>query len=684
MVYRILSVLAVGLIVLGAVIGAQWYMAWRADNGASLRSSGAIPPQMRPPGPMAAAAWQQKKGPPKPIVDFGPQANKPYTPAEALSTLVQARAARKQHPQAMENVSSWYTFLADQAFTQAKDNAEHCAKLQTWSEEQPDSPVPLIALARAEMNQAWRSRGNGAADTVTEEGQKRFLDQMSKARALLERAIGLGPLDGAAHAALLAVARAEGWPLEKTRAVFDAGCKIDPSYVDLYSAMAEYLLPCWHGKDGDIERFAAEAVKSLPGDDGLDAYLHIAYTVNQYDSNLLFWGRFDRQLLVRAAEVGIKRYPHTRNLAPFTALCTVIAQDAAAAQRIRPAIFHKDAPRVWVWDNVSDEFFEWCSAQDVKTGRCQWLFGAPLCFGPVVFEPGKQAVWCATGLSANAITLWDLPTSTVKQALWAGGSQIDRFVVDSSRQWVAGTLGGTKGRGWMLWDLDRPDEPLTHETDDGCRAIAIHPRRPEVVWAAGKNVRSLDVTTQKERLAIELTRHVEALQLSPDGTRLAVLAGDISVWDADSGKKLYELPPDRTPANGPIACEKLLDLDEQGRAWAIARVADSSPIRRQIVRFQSDGKQWDVIAKNVNENKIQPLSATLSPDRRLLAVLTSLKGAGDMPAIEIWDLTAGKIKTILSGQSAPISSLAFSTDGSALASASQPGGAVRIWRIEGP
>ena len=52
----------------------------------------------------------------------------------------------------------------------------------------------------------------------------------------------------------------------------------------------------------------------MPGDDGLDAFGHIAYTVNQFDGNLLFWGEFDRSLLAKGAEVAVKRYPGGRGI----------------------------------------------------------------------------------------------------------------------------------------------------------------------------------------------------------------------------------------------------------------------------------------------------------------------------------------------------------------------------------
>src|SRR5207249_3136293 len=130
--------------------------------------------------------------------------------------------------------------------------------------------------------------------------------------------------------------KAEGLPRAEVDALLEAGMKIDPTYNEMYKEMAVYLLPRWNGEPGDVERFAADIVKRLPGDDGLDAYGHIAYIINQFDcfgESSVFWGGFDRERLAKAAEIMVKRYPKAPNLVPFSALCAMAAQDHEVAKR---------------------------------------------------------------------------------------------------------------------------------------------------------------------------------------------------------------------------------------------------------------------------------------------------------------------------------------------------------------
>ena len=203
------------------------------------------------------------------------------------------RQERKERPGAIDDLLSWYSFLAMPEYTESQDIPEHCTKLAEWRREFPNSPTPLIVLALAHIRHAWNARGSSWASTVTQEGWELFQSRIEEAHKLLERAVELGVKDGAAFSALIEVAKAKSLSHELTRAYLNAGMKLDPTYMEMYKQMAVYLLPRWLGEPGDVEAFAAEIVERLPRDDGLDAYGQIAYQVNQFDcldSNTLFWG----------------------------------------------------------------------------------------------------------------------------------------------------------------------------------------------------------------------------------------------------------------------------------------------------------------------------------------------------------------------------------------------------------
>ena len=379
--------------------------------------------------------------PPPPGPPGGPEVDKEYTLAEAEEALEAARAKSVEAPEFREIVNSWHNFLADPIFTRSANYKEHLEKLAAMAEAQsPRTATPLIAMAHATLHEAWQERGEGSDEGVTEEVQQRFRSKAAEARQLLEQAVDIGVRDGHAHTLMLEVARIEGRPLNETRALLEAGRKIDPTYHWLYEAMAEYLLPRWHGQPGDVEKFAAEVAQSLPGDEGLDAYMHIAYAVQQFDSNILYWGDFDRELLAKGAEVVVKRYPSAPNVVPFGALCTVVAQDRAAARRIRPGIHSRDSFRVWLWGVVANDFFRWCDAEEVASGQADWLWGTPLNYPTLSFGRDSKSLWCASGVGSSVVTLWNLDAKKVDAVLPARGSRIQRLAVDPAKNWAAATL----------------------------------------------------------------------------------------------------------------------------------------------------------------------------------------------------------------------------------------------------
>jgi hypothetical protein len=608
-----------------------------------------------------------------------PDFNRTYTLIEAERAMDDARARSRQLPY-RDLVNMWYVFLSDPVFTKSASYREHREKLAAMAKASPQLATPLISMAQAHLLEAWRERGYGPEDSVSPEIRQRWKDSAGKARKLLEQAVQRGLKDGEAYVLLLEVARIEGWPLAETREVFEQGRKVDNRDVGLYEAMAEYLLPRWHGQPGDVEKFAAEVPKMVPGDDGLDAYVHIAYALNQLDNNLLFWGDFDRKLLAKGAVVTAQRYPEARNLVPFAALCTVAAQDVSSARRIRELVKYNDAPRVWLWQFVAEDFFEWCDHSGI--GRAEWIWGAPLNYPAVAFSPDSKAVWCATGLGATAVARWQPATKTADVIWPAAGHRIEGLVVDPERNWVVAIVGGERRTGWLLWDADAPAEaPFAFATPDTCRAIAIHPKSAEVAFTVGRTVRTMNVSTKTEGKPLEMSEPADELKFSADGRWLAVSAAAFSVWDVDRREKRFELPTAQGPNRTEIACEKIVDLDDQGRIWAIAFAPGSHPVKRSLVRFDADGKTWETLIADLHTlGPVQPASAVISPDQRQLAILSQEKSAKEMEAIRVWNIAEGKAMR-LGGNKEHVGSMAFSPDGTKLASVSYGGGPLKIWEL---
>jgi hypothetical protein len=628
------------------------------------------------------AAQKAAEEPPNPALASFPSAEKTYTWSEAQKEMDRLRQMRKENPVAMEVLSSWHDYLADPKFTESRDDSEHVARLESLLAEHPQASDLLVALAHTHLKSAWDARGTLTDEYVTDEGRRVMRERAAKAKELLEQAIELGVKDGQAHALLVDIARIGAAPLAEARALFEAGRKIDPHFHDLYIAMAEYLLPRWHGQPGDVERFAAEMAQALPGDEGLDVYIHIAYAANQYDSNLLFWGEYDRGLLAKGADVVRKRYAHTRNLLPFAALATIAAQDHAAARRIRPVLKHDNAPRVWIWQSVAAEFNRWADSRDVAAGQSTWVWGAPLNYPPLIFAPDSQSVWCPSGLGPLAAVQWDLTGKRAKTAFTATGSRITQMAFDPKKNWLVAAVTTSDKPRWLLWDTTQPDaEPFEHPTSGPCEALAIHPDLPQVAFAVDDRVLLFDMATKAETPLIQASDPVTALRFSADGKSLVVSDSSFTICNVPSGEKRYVLAGAGGAHNAEFACEKILDFDDDGRVWATGFVPGSNPTGRSLVRFAADGKSHEVISeKLLTHVVVQPLTAVLSPDRRRLAIAEQPKAPGGPEPIFVLDLASGKVQEFI-GHTEHIGEMAFSPDGRRLASVNHVGGTLRLWPL---
>jgi WD40 repeat protein len=184
-----------------------------------------------------------------------------------------------------------------------------------------------------------------------------------------------------------------------------------------------------------------------------------------------------------------------------------------------------------------------------------------------------------------------------------------------------------------------------------------------------------------EARLVEANGPIQSIEYSADGSLLAVSAAGFSVWDVSSGEKRYDLPTAEGPVKGDVACEKILDLDDQGRIWAIVFARGAHPVERWLVRFASDGKTWEILISNLHsEGLVQAGSAVLSHDGRQLAVLSQTATSGQFETILVWDVATGTAKR-LGGHEEHVGCMAFSPDGTKLASVSQVGGPLKIWKL---
>jgi len=229
-----------------------------------------------------------------------------------------------------------------------------------------------------------------------------------------------------------------------------------------------------------------------------------------------------------------------------------------------------------------------------------------------------------------------------------------------------------------------------------------------------QTVRIWEVATGRELLHLSHPAGVDCAQFSPDGATLAsgAMDGVVRLWNAQSGKLLRQttngdsvlflnFSPDGKQlayAGGPRRFEEG-HYDTSVKIWDLAanRVRVLAGHRTTVmgVAFSPDGKTlascsldgwvklWDVaIGRELRGMKAgagygMVFTVMFSPDGRKLAVGGTY---GLAPRAEILDVASLERVRILEGHSGAVRSLAFSPDGSWIATSS-PSDEVRIWAV---
>ncbi len=152
----------------------------------------------------------------------------------------------------------------------------HIARLQRWVAAYPESGTPRIALAQSYMRYAWKARGQGYANTVTNDGWRQFNERVQQARATLEEAKALAAADPQWYRDMQSLALTQGWPREQEDQLLESAIAVEPNYYYFYVTHATYLLPRWYGKQGESEAFAASIADRVGGQSGSVIYFRLA------------------------------------------------------------------------------------------------------------------------------------------------------------------------------------------------------------------------------------------------------------------------------------------------------------------------------------------------------------------------------------------------------------------------
>jgi hypothetical protein len=136
--------------------------------------------------------------------------------------------------------------------------------LDGWVNAYPESPYSRLARARAFSSYAWAARGGGFAYTVTPEGWRLMRERLAAAREDLQAAqTRHGDDQPEFWSNTLRIARGLQNSSEDTLKLAQQAVGKFPEEPSLYAATCVYLLPRWHGRDGQWQKWLKEQAEGL-------------------------------------------------------------------------------------------------------------------------------------------------------------------------------------------------------------------------------------------------------------------------------------------------------------------------------------------------------------------------------------------------------------------------------------
>jgi hypothetical protein len=130
--------------------------------------------------------------------------------------------------------------------------------LERW----PGEPFVYQFKGGFHIDEAWRARGSGYADSVSQDGWKGFSDHLKLAAEALEQAWKLGPTNAVVAYQMMYVELGQGQGRDRLDLWFNRAMAIDTNYVAACRRKLFYLEPKWHGSAGEMLAFARECATS--------------------------------------------------------------------------------------------------------------------------------------------------------------------------------------------------------------------------------------------------------------------------------------------------------------------------------------------------------------------------------------------------------------------------------------
>ena len=293
----------------------------------------------------------------------------------------------------------------------------------------------------------------------------------------------------------------------------------------------------------------------------------------------------------------------------------------------------------------------------------------------VVLKTGSGAVWTVAfhpdgkhvfGGTSHGIRRWRIADG--QEVGNQTGMNLSAISVSRDHKWV---LCGTEG-GANVWDAELREKVVAVEDTQDVRAVDVAPDCSRFVTGTTRNEANIWNITTGERLVGPLKHGgtVRGVKFSVDGGRIATACPEdstIRIFDSHNGDQLIFID-NPMPSASPLT--PIVWAADGQRLFAIS-------IDNKLKSFDSStGSQLAEWKIHENDNS-ERMSIALSPNNKVIMIASC---AGRF--ISFWDTwTYAQLGIVKDTEK--IQSIAFSPDGSCLASGSYTSGTINIWDLRG-
>jgi hypothetical protein len=251
----------------------------------------------------------------------------------------------------------------------AEDKQKWLSIVRDWVQQKPDSITAPVVLASILNKLAWRARGAGYADSVTEESHAAMQKLLAESWTVLEQAKKLPARCPHWWTAAHTVALGQGWSLEKYHKLYEDGLQHNPDYTTLHLNVLQFLLPRWYGQVGDSQKFALHAASQIEGEPGDILYAQLMWRMMMWEPNQDYKGELSSfEKLDRGFVAISKKYPEAGDYGRlWIALCYLSGteeNETARKERARQLLTQMK-------EIAPEELAEWQKGQAIA----QWTFG---------------------------------------------------------------------------------------------------------------------------------------------------------------------------------------------------------------------------------------------------------------------------------------------------------------------